>query len=318
MRSRRRLRGSRPVHAAAGLMLLTAPTTAVALAAGQADAQSAVQMNLSSGHIGLGRRVTVSGTAPSGTAGQEVLIEFARAGSHTWQTLGSTKIAADGGFGYAARLRESGLLRAVMSAGSSPRVAALSTAPSTPRPLTVGSRLELRRRTIDLLGGQQARVRGRLLPGTAGRTVRLEGRMGRRWRVLASTRTGSHGQFAIRYRPHGSAGGARGEQLRVAFHGDDLNTGSAGSAGKLTVFTESVASWYNDGGATACGFHAGDGVANRSLPCGTKVTFRHGSHRVTAVVDDRGPYVGGREWDLNQNTAAALGFAGVGTVWSAS
>jgi rare lipoprotein A (peptidoglycan hydrolase) len=136
--------------------------------------------------------------------------------------------------------------------------------------------------------------------------------------VLASTRTGSQGQFAIRYRPRGSVGGARGEQLRVAFRGDSLNTGSAGSAGRVTVFSESVASWYNDGGATACGFHAGYGVANRSLPCGTKVTFRHGSHRVTAVVDDRGPYVGGREWDLNQNTAAALGFGGVGTVWSAS
>jgi rare lipoprotein A (peptidoglycan hydrolase) len=39
---------------------------------------------------------------------------------------------------------------------------------------------------------------------------------------------------------------------------------------------------------------------------------------VNAVVDDRGPFVGGRDWDLNQNTAAALGFQGVGTVWSTS
>jgi rare lipoprotein A (peptidoglycan hydrolase) len=37
---------------------------------------------------------------------------------------------------------------------------------------------------------------------------------------------------------------------------------------------------------------------------------------MNAVVDDRGPYVGGREWDFNQNLAAALGFAGVGTVWA--
>jgi rare lipoprotein A (peptidoglycan hydrolase) len=33
-------------------------------------------------------------------------------------------------------------------------------------------------------------------------------------------------------------------------------------------------------------------------------------------VDDRGPFVGGRDWDLNQNTAAALGFGGVGAVWT--
>jgi rare lipoprotein A (peptidoglycan hydrolase) len=90
------------------------------------------------------------------------------------------------------------------------------------------------------------------------------------------------------------------------------------NAGKVTTFNQSVASWYEDGGSTACGFHAGMGVANKSLPCGTKVTFRYGGHTATATVDDRGPYVGGRTWDLNQNTAGALGFGGVGTVWSTS
>ena len=58
-------------------------------------------------------------------------------------------------------------------------------------------------------------------------------------------------------------------------------------------------------------------MANKSLPCGTHVTFSYGGRTVVATVDDRGPYVGGRTWDLNQNTAAALGFAGVGTVWDA-
>jgi rare lipoprotein A (peptidoglycan hydrolase) len=84
----------------------------------------------------------------------------------------------------------------------------------------------------------------------------------------------------------------------------------------LSVFHQSVASWYYDGGNTACGFHAYFGVANRYLPCGTKVAFRYGADSVTATVDDRGPFVGGRDWDLNQNTAAALGFGGVQTVWS--
>ena len=87
-------------------------------------------------------------------------------------------------------------------------------------------------------------------------------------------------------------------------------------AGQMTVFRAAEASWYNDGGNTACGFHAGYGVANRTLPCGTKVEFRYGGRSVTATVDDRGPYVGGRDWDLNQTTAGALGFGGVGLVWS--
>jgi rare lipoprotein A (peptidoglycan hydrolase) len=58
------------------------------------------------------------------------------------------------------------------------------------------------------------------------------------------------------------------------------------------------------------------GVAHKSLPCGTKVTFHYNGRSVTAVVDDRGPFAGGREWDLNQNVAGALGFGGVDTVWS--
>jgi rare lipoprotein A (peptidoglycan hydrolase) len=102
----------------------------------------------------------------------------------------------------------------------------------------------------------------------------------------------------------------------VRFTGDRLNSASWAHAGRVTVFRESVASWYTDGGGTACGFHAYYGVANRTLPCGTKVTFRYNGRSVTATVDDRGPFVGGRDWDLNQNTASALGFGGVGAVWS--
>jgi rare lipoprotein A (peptidoglycan hydrolase) len=56
------------------------------------------------------------------------------------------------------------------------------------------------------------------------------------------------------------------------------------------------------------------GVANLSLPCGTRVEFFYGGRSVEAEVDDRGPYVGGRTWDLNQSVAGALGFSGVGTV----
>jgi rare lipoprotein A (peptidoglycan hydrolase) len=102
----------------------------------------------------------------------------------------------------------------------------------------------------------------------------------------------------------------------VHFAGDVGNAKSSAPAGTVTAYQATVASWYFDGGNTACGFHARYGVANRYLPCGTKVKFFYGGRSVTAVVDDRGPYVGGRTWDLSQNTAAALGFGGVDTVWS--
>lgn len=84
-------------------------------------------------------------------------------------------------------------------------------------------------------------------------------------------------------------------------------------------FRRGVASWYyDDHRPTACGFHVKFGVANRKLPCGKHVTFLHAGHRVTAVVDDRGPYVTGLTWDLDEHTAAALHVSGIATVWTKS
>jgi rare lipoprotein A (peptidoglycan hydrolase) len=72
-----------------------------------------------------------------------------------------------------------------------------------------------------------------------------------------------------------------------------------------------LASWYNDAGETACGFHAYLGVANKVLPCGTKVRFSYHGRSAEAVVQDRGPYIDGRVWDLNEGLAGTLGFDGV-------
>ena len=44
------------------------------------------------------------------------------------------------------------------------------------------------------------------------------------------------------------------------------------------------------------------------------VTFTYHGRTARAVVQDRGPYVSGRVWDLNQGLAGALGFDGVGAV----
>lgn len=82
--------------------------------------------------------------------------------------------------------------------------------------------------------------------------------------------------------------------------------GNLEKAPKPPPIQHAEASWYYDGGSTACGFHAGFGVANRTLPCGTKVTFYYGSRAVKAEVDDRGPFIYSRLWDLNQTVRAAL------------
>jgi hypothetical protein len=74
-------------------------------------------------------------------------------------------------------------------------------------------------------------------------------------------------------------------------------------------------SWYGPGfygKRTACGYALTEslrGVANRTLPCGTRVTFRNPANgrTVTATVVDRGPYVSGRDWDLTGGLCLALG-----------
>ncbi len=56
------------------------------------------------------------------------------------------------------------------------------------------------------------------------------------------------------------------------------------------------------------------GVAHKTLPCGTRVTLRYHGHTVTVPVVDRGPYVAGRDFDLTTATRDRLHFPGVGTV----
>ncbi len=319
MRPKQILRTSRLAKLGASALMLAIPASAVALTANQADAQSATQITIDRHQVSAGHRVTIKGTTSPTVAGQAVALQFA-VPHGPWRQLGTARVGRAGHFGFVTKMARTGFLR-VTPAGSAPAprtggpVQNLSggatLSPSASQRVAVAARFKLRTRQFAVLGGQPVHVRGKLLPAFRGRRVRLLGRSGRRWHTLTSTRTGRYGGFDLRYAP---SGGAR--SLRVRFAGDDRNTPASRDAGRVTTFRPSLASWFTDGGATACGFHTHYGVANKSLPCGTKVTFRYGGRSVTATVEDRGPYVGGREWDLNQNTAAALGFGGVGTVWS--
>jgi len=69
---------------------------------------------------------------------------------------------------------------------------------------------------------------------------------------------------------------------------------------------EALASWYDDAGGTACGTHYALGVAHKTLACGTRVELCHDGCEV-AVVEDRGPFIAGREFDLNPGAKSAIG-----------
>jgi hypothetical protein len=81
----------------------------------------------------------------------------------------------------------------------------------------------------------------------------------------------------------------------------------------------SIASVFTDyGKPIACGGLLAVpqlGVANKTLPCGTMVTFVYGNRAIRVPVIDRGPYIAGREWDLTGATAEALGFPGLGEIY---
>ena len=80
-------------------------------------------------------------------------------------------------------------------------------------------------------------------------------------------------------------------------------SGSASATRHVTVYRPAAASFYGPGlygGALACGgtLQPGTlGVAHKWLPCGTRVRLRYRGRSVTVPVIDRGPYVGGRDFD---------------------
>jgi len=90
---------------------------------------------------------------------------------------------------------------------------------------------------------------------------------------------------------------------------------------QVTGWQTSVASVFTDFGLPiACQVNGGLlhrddlGVANKTLPCGTMVTFRYNGKGIRVPVIDRGPYIEGREWDLTGATAVALDFPGLGDI----
>jgi rare lipoprotein A len=312
LRPKLKTRTSRRIYATTFALTLAIPATAVALTVAQNDTESAIQANLNRHHVSYGQPVTVSGSASPARPGQKLALEYAPAGGTHWRPVAWTRVHRNGHFRVAAHIRRSGLVKV---AGPTPEPSAPASLPtanaaeSTAQKVTVAAKFHLVTHSATQVDGRWTPISGKLLPAVAGRVVRLEGRSHGHWRLLSKGRTGRHGGFGVR-----AKGASPGQPLRVRFRGDSLNTHSRKAAGETIVFHESIASWYYDGGNTACGFHAFYGVANTSLPCGTKVTFRHAGHEVTATVDDRGPFVGGRTWDLNQNTAGALAFGGVGPV----
>jgi rare lipoprotein A len=274
----------------------------------------------------LGQRADVHGRLAASAAGRRIALQYAARGAR-WRAIAEATVDADGRYRFRVRLKRSGALRVALlsdagpavggAAGALPGVVAAEAAPaSRPRRVAVAGRLVVGHRGRDVRAGEAVHVHGTLLPRRRGRRVVVEAGVNGRWQAVGHARTRRNGHFDARVVTHVPGS----QRLRVRFAGDRRNARTRVGAGTLQAFRAGLASWYAlYGSRTACGqtLTAGTlGVAHKTLPCGTMVTFRYGGREATVPVIDRGPYVGGREWDLTGATARALGFGSVGVVWS--
>ena len=158
----------------------------------------------------------------------------------------------------------------------------------------------------NVMAHEAVRFRGRVAPGGSHRViVRVGG---------SKLRTHSRGDGTYRVTWRAPRAGVYTARARV--------DGTAVRSRRIRVnaYRAAEASYYGPGlygGGLACGGTLTPsklGVANKTLPCGSRVTLRYHGHTVTVPVIDRGPYAGNREYDLTAATKAKLGFPSTGTV----
>jgi rare lipoprotein A len=310
-----RFRVTRGRKAALALLPATALLTAgsIGIASGSSDDQA--RMATDKNRVKPGTKVRVTGRFPvrqasptSAVAADEgdargVRIQFRPAGKSNWRKAKTTTTDREGRFAERVKVRVSGRLRAVHADGRRSEV----------RKVRVKSRVRGKAKRRNVLRGKRVPVTGQVVPrGTKRKVVvRIGGRK-------LTTRTKKNGRFQVRWKANRTGV----FKAKVRAKGNRAAAGSKTRGGKVKVFRRAQASWYGPGfygNRTACGqtlTPSTVGVANKTLPCGTRLTLRYRGKSVNVRVIDRGPYHGNREFDLTRRTKEQLGFGSTGAVLS--
>ena len=193
-------------------------------------------------------------------------------------------------------MRRRKLSRAVLVAG----------ALSIPVAAPAAAQTDVTKKRLNVRVGQSAVVVGTAPGPVASLQIRRRGA----WRTIDRDRTTATGRYVLRARFRGTMTAP----ARV------VSGAESRRLGRLNVYRYANASWYGPGlygNKLGCGGTLAPGrlgVAHKSLPCGSRVTLRHRGRTVSVRVIDRGPYVGGREYDLTEATARKLRFRGHGAI----
>lgn len=168
--------------------------------------------------------------------------------------------------------------------------------------------------------GTRLSFAGTAAPGATLAIQRFD-RRSRRWVSTATATADAHGAFVARWRTNHIGV----FQVRAVPAGArSVHASSLPPTVQVTVYRPARATWFGPGfygHRTACGEKMTRtlvGVANRSLPCGTRVAFLYQGRTVTLPVVDRGPYGDGAAWDLTYAAAQELGFSFTDTVGAVS
>ena len=290
------------LYGAAVAVLMTIGFTATQTASGQ---DAAVSVNADQ-RLAYGETLKVHGEVAGGERGETVRLQYAPRGQD-FKTVHSGRTRADGRYSLAHTPTRTGSVRVLTGGATASRVRTVKVAAG----IATAQRKHVKR-------GDRVHVRGRLKAGRHGRTVLIQQRKHGRWVTADRDRTASDGGFEGAWQVTKAPGRYR---TRVVFRGDRRNARTVNRT-RMFVYRPGQASYYGPGlygNRTACGQTLTPGtlgVANRWLPCGTRVTFRYHGRTVTVPVIDRGPFHGSRIWDLTYATKRKLGFGSTGVVWS--
>ncbi|MBK5232978.1 MAG: hypothetical protein JJE13_08375 [Thermoleophilia bacterium] len=277
--------------------------SALASTASAAKPATTLKVKVAPKQASVGSPVKVRGNSGS-TGRKTVNLLFRDAGTESWDHLKKITTDERGLYSTAVTARSSGGLKVSTPAGEE----------SPPRTLKVRSTLKVRgvHRYVKL--GDKLGIRGIVKPRGVRRIKIVIKGAGETIR----TTTKRHGGFAASWRPKTSGT----YRVRVFSANNSEAIGDESHRFKVYGLRPSGASYYGPGlygNGVACGgtlTPSTIGVANKTLPCGTKVTIRYHGHTVVAPVIDRGPYVAGRDYDLTEAVKNKLGFGGVGTIWT--